>query len=132
MPYHKFSHSLGLEVSVDKSCIYFAGVTEEEKSLLAELINMSIGHLPFKYLGVPLSSKKLNFTQCKPLVENITERAQGWMANIVSYDGRLQLIRSILSSMQNYLGHIFPLSKKLIKAVEGVCRKFLWDGAILP
>lgn len=30
--------------------------------------------------------------------------------------------------MQNYLAHIFPLSRKLIKAMEGVCRRFLWSG----
>lgn len=47
------------------------------------------------------------------------------MAHLLSYARRLQLIRSILSSMQNYWGHIFPLSKKVIKAVESICRKFL-------
>lgn len=43
----------------------------------------------------------------------------------------LQLIRSILSSMQNYWAHIFPMSKKLINVVEMVCRKFSWLGKTL-
>lgn len=30
--------------------------------------------------------------------------------------------------MQNYWPYIFPLSKKLIKDVESVCRRFLWSG----
>lgn len=38
--FHKFSHASGLEVSVDESCIYFSGITNEEKSYLAELISM--------------------------------------------------------------------------------------------
>ncbi|XP_059306466.1 uncharacterized protein LOC132057894 [Lycium ferocissimum] len=32
------------------------------------------GALPFKYLGVPLSSKKLTVAQCMPLVEKITDK----------------------------------------------------------
>lgn len=30
---------------------------------------MVIGSLPFQYLGVPLPSKKLTFSQCKGLIE---------------------------------------------------------------
>lgn len=30
------------------------------------------GELPFKYLGVPLSSKKLFLAQCLPIVEKIS------------------------------------------------------------
>lgn len=33
--------------------------------------------------------------------------------------------------MQNYWAHIFPLSKKVIKAVEMVCKRFLWTGKTL-
>ncbi|XP_019108124.2 uncharacterized protein LOC109136466 [Beta vulgaris subsp. vulgaris] len=90
-----------------------------------------MGELPFKYLGVPLASKKLNFSQCKVLVDKITDRAQGWIAKTLSYAGRLQLVRSILSSMRNYWAQLFTLPKKLIRAVEGVCRKFLWTGKTL-
>lgn len=53
------------------------------------------------------------------------------MTKTLSYAGRLQLVRSILSSMQNFWAHIFPLSKKIIKVVEGVCRNFLWTSHVL-
>lgn len=33
--------------------------------------------------------------------------------------------------MQIYWAQIFPLSKKTIRAVESVCRKFLWIGKTL-
>lgn len=51
---------------------------------------------------------------------------------MLSYACRWQLIRSILSSMQNFWAHIFPLYKKIVKAVESVCRKFLWTDAVMP
>lgn len=70
------------------------------------VVSLLVGTLPFKYLGVPSASRKLNFSRCKCkckiLVDKITARAQTWMAKSLSYGGRLQLIKSILSSMQNY------------------------------
>ncbi|XP_019104875.1 uncharacterized protein LOC109134917 [Beta vulgaris subsp. vulgaris] len=80
----------GLQASIEKNCIYFGGVCQEEASQLAKRIQMPIGTLPFRYLGVPLASKKLNFSQCKPLIDKITARAQGWVAHLLTYAGRLQ------------------------------------------
>ena len=51
------------------------------------------------------------------------------MAHLLSYAGKLQLVKSILNSVQNYRAHIFPLSKKIIQAVERVCRRFHWTGS---
>ena len=126
--FKKFSEASGLSASQEKSNIYFCGVNEDTARELADSVQMQMGELPFRYLGVPLTSKKLTNAQCKPLVEKITNRAQTWMANLLSYAGRLQLVKSILSSMQNCWAHIFPLSKKIIQVVERVCRRFLWTG----
>ncbi|XP_048494320.1 uncharacterized protein LOC125494677 [Beta vulgaris subsp. vulgaris] len=127
----KFSQASGLEASLEKSNIYLAGVSAHEATLLAEAVQLTIGDLPFKYLGVSLSSKKLNYSQCKILIDKITERAQGWVTKTLSYAGRLPLVRSGLSTMQHYWFQIFPLSKKLIRVVEAVCRKHLWTRKTL-
>lgn len=119
--FNKFSQASGLVASLEKSNIYIVGVREHEANFLVETFQLPIGELPFKYLGVPLASMKLNFSQCKILVDKITERAQGWITKNISYVGRLQ----------NYWAQLFPLSKKLIRAVEAVCRKFLWTGRIM-
>ncbi|XP_010667171.1 uncharacterized protein LOC104884247 [Beta vulgaris subsp. vulgaris] len=89
----KFSIANGVEASIDKSVIYISGVTEDMKAHFANSINIPTRTLPFKYLGVPLSSKKLNFSQSKLLIGKITARAQGWMAHLVSYARRHQIIR---------------------------------------
>lgn len=130
--FQNLSQASGLAASVDKSCLYVAGVSQIEAVQLADAIQLPVGDLPFKYLGIPLTSRKLSFAQCKRLIEKIIERAQSWMAHLLSYAGRMQLIRAILSSMQNYWAHIFPLSKKVIKAVERICCRFLWTGETNP
>ena len=95
--FQNFSKASGLEVN--------------NAMQIANSIQMPIGTFPFRYLGVPLATKKLTYSQCKP-IDRITARAQGWMTHCLSYAGRLQLIKVILQSMQNYWAQIFPLPKK--------------------
>ncbi|XP_048502820.1 uncharacterized protein LOC104896775 [Beta vulgaris subsp. vulgaris] len=129
MSYAVLVNAYGLAASMEKSNIYFCGISDETDRELVDIVHMQIGDLPFRYLGVLLTSKKFSYAQNKPLVEKITNRAQTWMAHLLSYAGRLQLIKSILSSIQHYWAHIFPLSKKIIQAVERVCKRFLWTGS---
>ncbi|XP_075074721.1 uncharacterized protein LOC142162287 [Nicotiana tabacum] len=46
----------------------------------------------------------------------------------VRYLGRIQLIKSVLFSIQTYWAQIFVLPKKITKLIEAICRSFLWMG----
>ena len=89
---------------------------------------MEEGDFPFRYLGVPLHSKKLNSRDCRPLVDKIIGRVKFWSSRLLSYAGRIQLVRSVIGGMKNFWAQIFCLPKKLIKMVEDVCRSFIWTG----
>ncbi|XP_070056721.1 uncharacterized protein [Nicotiana tomentosiformis] len=97
--FQKFSAASGLQANADKSSIYIGGVHKDLKDTLISLLGYTKGSLPFKYLGVPLSTKKLNIQQCLPLVEKITERTQ-----------------------------IFLLPKRITKLIETICSTYLWTG----
>lgn len=60
--------------NLDKSAIYIVGMEERAQEEVAGVIGIPIGELPFRYLGVPLSHKKLTIAQCMPLIEKITSR----------------------------------------------------------
>ncbi|XP_049402279.1 uncharacterized protein LOC125866010 [Solanum stenotomum] len=70
----KFSKASGLQANTDKSSIYIAGVSDQTK-----------------YLGVPLSSKKLIDAAYLPHIEKITSKITCWSAKLLSYAGRMQL-----------------------------------------
>lgn len=54
-----FSEVSGIKANMEKSSLYIAGVTTDfREKMLAEL-HLSLGELPFKYLGVSLSTRKL-------------------------------------------------------------------------
>lgn len=46
---------------VDKSFVYIGGLRVEDKQALHVALGMTEESLPFRYLGVPLSSKKLSY-----------------------------------------------------------------------
>lgn len=92
----KFADASGLKANQLKSCIYFGGVSEGSKQDTLRVSGMTEEQLPFKYLGVSLSSQKLSAMQCKPLVQKILQRINCWAAKLLSYAGRVQLIKSML------------------------------------
>ncbi|XP_021765919.1 uncharacterized protein LOC110730423 [Chenopodium quinoa] len=125
----KFSGASGLSANLDKSEVYFGGVSIDVQAELKDLLGVSQGSIPFRYLGIPLSSKKLIIAQCRPLVEKVTARIQGWMAKHLSYARRLQLVKSVLFVFLTYWSQIFILPKKILKEIEARFRCFLWTGS---
>lgn len=125
----KFAQTSGLKANQMKSSIYFGGVTVDIKQDILSISGMSEGKLPFKYLGVPLSSQKLSVMQCQPLVKNILQKINCWATKFLSYVGRLQLIKSVLLGIQTYWSQIFVLPQKVLKLVQQACRVSVdWKG----
>lgn len=85
---------------MEKSTAYFGGVPDTELAELQMALPIPKGSMPFKYLGVPLSSKKLNINQCRPLVEKVVNRIKGWTTRFLSYAGRFQLIKGELFGVE--------------------------------
>lgn len=126
--FENFSAVSGLKANLDKSSLYIAGVPLEFKEKMIAELHLTLGTLPFKYLGVPLSTGKLTIHQCMPLVEKIVDRIRSWTSKFLSYAGRLQLIKSVLFEMKTYWAHVFLIPKKVIKIVNSICRSYLWSG----
>jgi hypothetical protein len=89
---------------------------------------MNEGKLPIQYLGVPLLSKRLTATDCDVLVSKIAGRIDSWLARNMSFAGRLQLVSSVLLSMQVYWAKVFILPKRVIFLLQQKFNRFLWGG----
>ncbi|XP_058767868.1 uncharacterized protein LOC131641583 [Vicia villosa] len=87
------------------------------------------GSLPFRYLGVPLTSKNLNVNHYMPLVDKLLSRINHWSARLLSYAGRLQLIKSVLNAISSYWMQCFIFPKTVLKRIDALCRTFLWTGS---
>ncbi|KAL0293690.1 UNVERIFIED_CONTAM: hypothetical protein Scaly_3136500 [Sesamum calycinum] len=86
------------------------------------------GHLPVRYLGLPLISARLSITDCQALLQKIDSRIKGWEGVQLSFAGRVQLIKSVLTSFEVYWAMAFILPKGIIKEMIKRLRTFLWKG----
>nr|GEW79770.1 hypothetical protein [Tanacetum cinerariifolium] len=92
----EFSSYSGLRANMNKSTMFFGGMTIAEQNVILDIIPFANRRLPIRYLGVPLITKKINATDCKPLIDKVKSRVTDWKNKALSYSGRLQLINSIL------------------------------------
>ena len=73
-------------------------------------------------------TRRLTARDCEPLMEKITARINAWSVKMLSYAGRLQLIKSVLFSMHNYWCRQFILPKGVLKRICQLCAGYLWQG----
>ncbi|XP_010667105.1 uncharacterized protein LOC104884190 [Beta vulgaris subsp. vulgaris] len=117
-----FSNTSGLKANVQKSAMYTCGMKEQDVQRIIDASGFERSTLPFKYLGVPICSKKISTAQCEVLTDKITARIRMSSTRHLSYMARCQLINSVLLSYM-YTGHkcfFFHKehSRMLLKLVE--------------
>lgn len=69
-----FSKASGLIANHSKCDVYFIGSPEEEEMVISNRLGIPKGDLPFRYLGLPLSAKKLTLAQCKVVCDKVTSK----------------------------------------------------------
>ncbi|KAH0773876.1 hypothetical protein KY290_011013 [Solanum tuberosum] len=72
-------NAYGLAANVSKSSNYFGGMQPMVKGQIPENLCFYKGNLPFRYLGVPLSTKRLAINQCQPLIDKIQAKQASWV-----------------------------------------------------
>ncbi|XP_058784856.1 uncharacterized protein LOC131659720 [Vicia villosa] len=126
--FYKFLNSTGMQINKGKSKLFCGSVTQEMKNILLNLSGFQEGVMPFKYLGVPITSKKLSIHHYMGLIDKIVSRTRIWTSKLLTYAGRLQLIKSISFALANYWMLCFPLPKAVLAKIDAKCRSFLWTG----
>lgn len=127
-----YSETAGLCANNLKSNIFLAGVSDTVKNELLQITGFQIGGLPFRYLGIQLSSIKLRMSDYSPLIDKLQSKINSWPRNSISYAGRLQLIRSVLQGVQCYWMTILPFPENVIKKIYSACRSFIWGAKHTP
>ncbi|GFS32020.1 hypothetical protein Acr_00g0020450 [Actinidia rufa] len=127
--FRRFPSLPGLQPNLQKSEIFFSGVTNDDKAVLKSILPIPEEALPVKYLGVPLITTRLKYGGCMLLKEKILQRINSWASRLLSYEGRAQLIQCLLFSIQVYWCSLFILPQRMLKEIDGLLRDVLWSGA---
>ncbi|XP_071689788.1 uncharacterized protein [Rutidosis leptorrhynchoides] len=103
----EFKRCSGLVPSLPKSTAFFANVPSSMKTLILDILPFEEGKLPV-------------------LVERVKHKVDDWKNKYLSFAGRLQLMISVLTSMQIYWCFVFILPDTTINKIEKILRDFLW------
>ena len=71
-----FVESSGLCENASKSAIYIVGIPECLKIQIAQQVDFPLGSLPFRYLGMALTSKRISVANCEVLMNKMTARVR--------------------------------------------------------
>ncbi|GKD77672.1 RNA-directed DNA polymerase, eukaryota, reverse transcriptase zinc-binding domain protein [Tanacetum coccineum] len=129
-PISPYIVTMGFNPIFGENCTIFLGevLDGETKSDISSIFPFKEGKLPVRYLGVPLVTKKIGVADCKQLVDKVNQKLNDWKNKSLSCVGRAQLIALVLSSTQVYWASVFLLPKTVIKEIEKMFKKFLWNS----
>ncbi|KAL0284293.1 UNVERIFIED_CONTAM: Retrovirus-related Pol polyprotein from type-2 retrotransposable element R2DM [Sesamum angustifolium] len=128
----EFRDVSGLAVNNAKSNIFTAGIQNDTLDEALAMTDFARGHMPVRYLGIPLAAQRLSVTDYSPLVDQIAGCIRKWTAKSLSFAGRLELIRSVLQGVECFWLQVFPLPMAVIEKIHRLCRAFLWNSKRAP
>lgn len=123
-----FGHASGLRVNLAKTLAVPIRCSEDQIRLVTEALGCPIGAFPCKYLGIPLSIRKLSAAQLHDLVQQVANKLPHWKGATLPRSSRLLLIKSVLCAIPLHAMLALNIPPKTLKAIAKICRGFLWCG----
>ncbi|XP_010524744.1 PREDICTED: uncharacterized protein LOC104802714 [Tarenaya hassleriana] len=117
----------GLRINKAKSELFLSGVEHLEADRICSAIGLPRGQLPVRYLGVPLSPKRLTREDYQPLLDKIKSKLTAWSSKALSAAGKVQMIVSVIYGLVNAWSMMFLLPKFILKSIDSLCSRFLWN-----
>ncbi|XP_071695307.1 uncharacterized protein [Rutidosis leptorrhynchoides] len=102
-----FELASGLKVKFQKSCLYGIDVSHEKVTTVASRIGCQVGSFPFTYLRLPIGVKMKKLNYWNQVIDKIKVKLSDWKMRMLSFGGRLVLIKSILNSLPLYYFSLF-------------------------
>ena len=88
----------GLQTNFQKSIVVLIRYKAIDlKDVLLEL-PAKRGHFPIKYLGLPLSPRRLKRVDFQPLIDKAVNKPTFWNGRDINHVGRMTLVKSVLTS----------------------------------
>jgi hypothetical protein len=81
-----------------------------------------------KYLGLPLSIKKLPKSQIQGIIDKVISSLPGWKAALMNRVGRSVHVQYVMNAKIIYTAMVVDLPPWAFKAIEKVQKRFVWRG----
>jgi hypothetical protein len=124
-----FGAASGLVTNIRKSSVTPIRYQEQDLEVVHNTLPCSVINFPCKYLGLPLSVRKLSKTEFLLLIETIVDYLPDWKASLMHPAGRVALIRAVQTAVPIHHFIVVQCSKWVHKAINKIIRAFYGNGA---
>ncbi|XP_075521602.1 uncharacterized protein LOC142554810 [Primulina tabacum] len=129
---HHYENCSGQLVNAVKSSVILPPrCSERLRSRILRITRFAEGHLPLKYLGVPLFRGNRVCSLFEHLLQSVRRKLEGWEIRTLSPGSRITFIRSVLLSMPIYLFQVVQPPLAVMEKLELVFNAFLWRSRTL-
>jgi len=103
--------------------------SEDQLAIVQQAFPCTVTPFPCKYLGIPLSLRKLRRCEEQVLVDRVAARIPTWKSGLLNHAGRTVLAKVTLSAIPVHISIACCLSNLAIAQIDKRRRAFLWAGA---
>ncbi|XP_026460828.1 uncharacterized protein LOC113361980 [Papaver somniferum] len=118
----------GQIINKSKSKCFVDGATTARKQQISEVVNMELSQFPDKYLGVIIAPGRVTSAMVWPMVEKMQSKLVAWKGKLLSFQDRVILVKSVLSSIPIYTMEVYKWPSSVIKICEKIIINFHWSG----
>ncbi|GLT57157.1 hypothetical protein SLA2020_301450 [Shorea laevis] len=119
----------GLMINHEKSKVLFSeNVHTQTRDTLCSLFGFPQTSSLGKYLGVPITAKRLKQADCNFILDKVRSKLAGWKTKFFTMAGRTTLIKSVLATVPNYYMQSQMLPISTLNSLDKISRDFLWGS----
>ncbi|KAL4384774.1 hypothetical protein GQ457_15G024410 [Hibiscus cannabinus] len=123
-----FELAAGLKLNLHKSKLFGVNVDDLKIESCAALLHCKSEKFSCQYLGLPLGATRNSVQLWSSIVEKFRRKLTGWKSRLLSFGGRITLIKSMLASLPVYFMSLFPMPVAVNSIITSLVVKFLWGS----
>lgn len=113
-----FGEATGLKTNFCKSAITPIQCSDQQRAMVESVLSCRVKDLPITYLGLPLGTRQPTKAEVQPILDKLAKKVAGWKPKMLSIDGRLCLIKSVLMALPVHFMSVLQLPRWAVKDIE--------------